>query len=83
MTAATTAVVPFLAVLGYYRRRVGRVVNDLSVTLDLAHAKVALSDGAWFGEPGRGFARLNFATSRALLDTILARLDDALRARAR
>jgi hypothetical protein len=41
VTAATAAVVTFLAVFGYYRRRVGRVVNDLSVTLDLATAKVA------------------------------------------
>ena len=47
----------------------------------LEHARVALSEGLAFGEPGRGFARLNFATSRPILDEILARLDRALRER--
>jgi cystathionine beta-lyase len=45
----------------------------------LDRARVALSDGAAFGDPGRGFARLNFATARPLLMTILERLDAALR----
>ena len=44
----------------------------------LSRAKVALSDGADFGEPGRGFVRLNFATSPAILDEILDRMDRAL-----
>ncbi|XVQ06353.1 MalY/PatB family protein [Spirillospora sp. CA-255316] len=39
----------------------------------LAHARIALSDGPSFGAPG-GFARLNFATSRPLLDEIITRL---------
>lgn len=47
----------------------------------LKHARVAVSDGATFGAPGEGYARLNFATSRALLDTLLARMDAALTAR--
>ena len=47
----------------------------------LEHARVALSDGAVFGTPGRGFARLNFATSRPLLDEILTRLEKSLRER--
>lgn len=45
----------------------------------LERARVALSAGEWFGTPGQGFARLNFATSRALLGEILARLDAAIR----
>ena len=45
----------------------------------LEHAGVALNDGADFGPPGRGFARLNFATSRPLLGRILDRLADSLR----
>lgn len=45
----------------------------------LEHAGVALNDGADFGTPGRGFARLNFATSRPLLQRILDRLADSLR----
>ena len=47
----------------------------------LETARVALSDGAAFGEPGRGHARLNFGTARPLLQQILERLDAALRER--
>jgi len=49
----------------------------------LAHARVALSPGESFGRPGAGFARLNFGTSRAILDEILERLAGALRGRDR
>ncbi len=45
----------------------------------LEKAKVALSDGASFGAPGRGFARINFATSRAILSEALERMVKALR----
>ena len=45
----------------------------------LEKAKVALSDGATFGVPGRGFARINFATSRAILADALERMAKALR----
>jgi cysteine-S-conjugate beta-lyase len=44
----------------------------------LEEARVALNDGADFGEHGVGFARLNFATSRALLDEVLERMAAAL-----
>lgn len=44
----------------------------------LEHAKVALSEGLDFGEPGRGHVRLNFATSAEILDEVLGRLDGAL-----
>ncbi|MGH8185698.1 MAG: MalY/PatB family protein, partial [Steroidobacteraceae bacterium] len=40
----------------------------------LQHARVALSPGVDFGEPGRGHARLNFATSNQILDQILDRI---------
>ncbi len=40
----------------------------------LDRAKVALSDGADFGPEGRGHARINFATSRPLLEQALTRL---------
>jgi cystathionine beta-lyase len=45
----------------------------------LSRAKVALSDGAAFGPPGRGFVRLNFATSRQILREALGRMAQALR----
>jgi cystathionine beta-lyase len=46
------------------------------------HARVALSDGAYFGAGFEGYARLNFATSRALLSEIIERMASAVRARA-
>jgi cystathionine beta-lyase len=44
----------------------------------LENAKVALSDGVDFGEPGHGHVRLNFATSAEILEEILGRLVGAL-----
>ena len=44
-------------------------------------AKVALSDGALFGEAGKGHARLNFGTSRRILKQGLDRMARALRSR--
>jgi cystathionine beta-lyase len=43
----------------------------------LERARVALSPGSDFGAPGRGHARLNFATSEAVLDAIVDRLAGA------
>lgn len=45
----------------------------------LNRAKVALSDGAIFGEPGKGHVRLNFGTSRRILTQALERMRRALR----
>lgn len=42
------------------------------------HAKVALGSGPDFGVHGHGFARLNFATTRAVLDEALDRIVRAL-----
>ena len=47
--------------------------DDPAKTL-LETARVALSSGLDFGEAGAGFARLNFATSRELLDEIVDRI---------
>ena len=44
----------------------------------LQNAKVALSDGASFGAPGKGFLRINFATSRNILCEALERMRKAL-----
>jgi len=44
----------------------------------LEHAKVALSDGQPFGEVGKGWVRLNFATSRKLLGQILEQLAESI-----
>ena len=42
-------------------------------------AKVALSDGAIYGENGKGHVRLNFGTSRKILKQGLDRMNQALR----
>lgn len=47
----------------------------------LARARVALSDGADFGEAGQGYVRLNFATPRPVLVEVLERMDAALQER--
>ena len=44
----------------------------------LEEAKVALSAGEIFGEPGRGFVRLNFGTTAAILEEIFDRMQRAL-----
>ncbi len=44
----------------------------------LEQAKVALSDGPAFGAAGEGFVRVNFATSPAILEEVLARMTAAL-----
>lgn len=41
-------------------------------------AKVAFNDGDGFGSPGRGFVRLNFATTPAVLDEIVNRFVSAI-----
>ena len=45
----------------------------------LEGARVALNDGAEFGTPGQGHVRLNFATSRQILDELLERMAEAVR----
>jgi cystathionine beta-lyase len=45
----------------------------------LETARVALSSGLDFGPRGKGFARLNFATTRQILDEILDRIVEAVR----
>lgn len=47
-------------------------------TFFLENARVALSDGSRTGPGGAGFVRLNFATSRPILDQILERLAKSL-----
>ena len=44
----------------------------------LEEAKVAVNEGDWFGETGRGFARLNFGCPRATLEEGLSRIRSAL-----
>ena len=43
------------------------------------NARVALNDGAWFGEGGQGFLRLNLACPRSVLEQALNRIRDTLK----
>jgi cystathionine beta-lyase len=45
----------------------------------LENAHVALTDGAACGQAGKGFARLNFATPRPVLEQMLTQIADALK----
>jgi cystathionine beta-lyase len=47
----------------------------------LRHADVAVVDGARCGTPGRGFVRLNIATSRPILTEVVERMAAAVAAR--
>lgn len=44
----------------------------------LEHAKVMMNDGVWFGEQFAGFVRLNFATSREILERAVAQMAESL-----
>ncbi len=44
----------------------------------LDHAKIALGSGTSFGEPGKGYARLNFGTTKAILKQALEQMADAV-----
>ena len=59
-------------------RRTGIPAKDLEGFL-LEKARLRLEDGAIFGAEGQGFARMNLACPRSLLDAALSRLDSALR----
>jgi cystathionine beta-lyase len=45
----------------------------------LEKCKVALNNGADFGEPGKGFVRLNFACPKTILDQALNQMEKGLR----
>lgn len=52
--------------------------HDTLVDLFVNKARVALNDGAMFGEEGNGFMRLNVATPRQTLTEILTRIATAI-----
>ncbi len=66
----------YLAWLDFKRMGLG----DDPMRVLLQRGKIALSSGPMFGEEGRGFARLNIATPRALLEDAVTRLAKACRA---
>jgi cystathionine beta-lyase len=55
-------------------------LGDDPAAVFLERGRVALSPGPHFGEPGKGFARLNIGTSRALMTEAVQRMASALTA---
>ena len=55
-----------------------RALGEDPAGLFLARGRVALVDGAEYGEPGRGFVRLNSGTTRAILQEAVRRLAQAV-----
>ena len=60
--------------LFYPMQNFGPFGLSYGLTPSLLHARYGLD----FGERGAGFARLNFATTRPILDAILDRVFEAL-----
>jgi cysteine-S-conjugate beta-lyase len=57
-------------------------LDDAGLKRFFSHeAKVGLNHGAMFGKPGSGWMRLNFGTSRAILEEAVDRIEAALRHR--
>jgi cystathionine beta-lyase len=54
-------------------------LGDEPAKVLLDKGRVALSSGLDFGGRGAGFARLNFATTRQILDEIVDRIVDTVR----
>ncbi len=53
-------------------------IGDKPSDFFLREAKVAMNEGAWFGEGGEGFVRMNFGTPRVILEEGLKQLKAAL-----
>jgi cystathionine beta-lyase len=64
----------YLAWLDFRRLELGERLHEVL----LKECKLALNDGRTFGPAGKGFARLNFATSRGILEEALSRLTRGL-----
>jgi cystathionine beta-lyase len=69
--------VPEATYLAWLDFRATAIADDPAAAL-LERGRLGLNDGASYGEAGRGFARLNFATSRAVVDEALDRIDRVL-----
>ena len=72
-----TTVAPEATYLAWLDFRQSRIDKD-PYEFFLQHARVALSSGPSFGTGGEGFARLNFACTRATLTEALKRMKQAM-----
>ena len=74
-------VVPEATFLVWLDCRAMGMTQDKLVHFFIHEAKLGLNDGLNFGEAGRGFMRLNIATSREVLEEAMQRLLDAWKER--
>jgi len=75
------AVIPEATFLVWLDCRGMKMDQDELVHFFVHEAKLGLNDGLSFGESGRGFMRLNVATSREILEAAMQRLLDAWKER--
>ena len=79
-----TTIALALAAVTHAQRPAGITAEMIATALPLEGAPLAVpgpykvESGPAFGSPGKGFVRLNFATSQQVLDEILGRVADAL-----
>ncbi len=64
--------------LRWFRGTISNYLDEDPYSFFLREAKVAFSPGPQFGDPGRGCARLNFATDRKILTELLQRIHTAM-----
>jgi len=74
-----TAIKPQASFLVWLDCTALHLTHDQLMDLMVNKAKLALNDGATFGEAGNGFLRLNVATPRSVLDEALHRLEAAVK----
>ena len=58
-----------------------RLTQEELVRLFVDKSHLALNDGTMFGEPGRGFMRLNIGCPRSVLEQALKQLEAAVAGR--
>ena len=58
-------------------RQLGLSIKDLNHFM-IHEARIALDDGYWFGDEGKGFMRMNIACPRPILEEGLKRIENAV-----
>lgn len=74
-------VLPEATYLGWLDFRQLNLDRDALRQFIIEEAGLGLNDGAMFGEEGNGFQRINFATSRALVEKAMHQLEAAVKKR--
>jgi cystathionine beta-lyase len=75
---AIKPIIPDASFLVWLDCRALNINHQQLIDLFVKKARLALNDGAMFGEQGNGFMRLNVATPRAILEKALQQLSNAI-----